>query len=273
MATYAIGDVQGCHVELCGLLEMVEFDVSRDRLWLLGDLVNRGPASLEVLRLVRSLGDAAVMVLGNHDLHLLAIHIGGHRLTPSDTFSDVLKAPDIGEIADWLRQQPLLVLDTELGYVMTHAGIPHIWSLAKTESLARELETVIRGDGHVAFFESMYGNKPDLWNDNLQDMDRWRAITNYLTRMRLIDKQGRLNFSHKGALDDAPSGWSPWFELRGRNPLPLKLLFGHWAAIEGHTGTDDILALDTGCVWGRELTAICLESGDFIRFGSQTGGP
>lgn len=265
MATYAIGDVQGCYVELCGLLEKIGFDGSRDRLWFLGDLVNRGPASLEVLRLVRSLGDAAVTVLGNHDLHLLAIHIGGHKLTRSDTFSDVLAADDIGDIADWLRQQPLLVRDDELGYVMVHAGIPHIWSLEKAELLARELETIVRGDCHVAFFATMYGNKPDLWNDNLVGMDRWRAITNYLTRMRLIDERGRLDFSHKGAVDDAPPEWIPWYEMRADNPLRLKLLFGHWAAIEGQTSSDDILALDTGCVWGRELTAICLESGEFIR--------
>ena len=269
MATYAVGDVQGCFVEFCELLERIHFDVSHDRLWLLGDLVNRGPESLEVLRLVRSFGDAAVTVLGNHDLHLLAIHLGGHNLTRTDTFSDVLIADDIEDIADWLRQQPVLVRDDELGYVMTHAGIPHIWSLEKTECLAHELETIIRGDHHIVFFEIMYGNKPDIWSDELQGMDRWRSITNYVTRMRLIDERGRLDFSRKDIVANAPREWSPWYELRTANPLPLKLLFGHWAAIEGQTGCDEILALDTGCVWGRELTAICLESGKYIRVPSR----
>jgi bis(5'-nucleosyl)-tetraphosphatase (symmetrical) len=259
MATYAIGDVQGCYGELCDLLEKVHFDPTRDCLWLCGDLINRGPDSLAVVRLVRSLDASASTVLGNHDLHFLAIHLGGHSLTRSDTFIDLLHADDVDDIAAWF-----MIRDDEIGYVMTHAGIPHIWSVDQAEEHAREVERVIRGKKRVAYFETMYGNKPSIWSDSLKGMDRWRAITNYLTRMRLVDKNGRMDFSHKGALHDAPPEWFPWYELHKRRSLKGKLLFGHWAAIEGITGRDEFVALDTGCVWGRELTALCLDTGELV---------
>jgi len=268
VATFAIGDVQGCYDELCLLLEQLAFDPGQDRLWLAGDLINRGPKSLEVVRLVRSLGPAATSVLGNHDLHLLAIACGGHTPNRGDTFTDVLNAPDAADIVEWLRQLPLLLRDDSLGYAMTHAGIPHIWSLDRAAALAAEVETVIRGEGHRDYFATMYGNHPQCWNDALQGMERWRAITNYFTRMRLVDEAGCLDFSHKGALDAAPAGWLPWYELRARTPLGAVLLFGHWAALEGHTGLDDVIALDTGCVWGRELTALCLETREITRVSS-----
>lgn len=261
MATYAVGDIQGCYDEFSRLLELLSFDAAKDRLWLLGDLINRGSDNLSVIRLVRSLGAAVSTVLGNHDLHFLAIHYGGHNPQRADTFHDVLEADDVDEIADWYRHQAILVCDRSLGYVMVHAGIPHIWNVDKAAELALELEAVIAGDRHKEFFEAMYGNEPDRWSEDLQGMDRWRAITNYFTRMRLIDNEAVLDFSHKGALHDAPVGLTPWFELRRTRPLDLKLLFGHWAALEGHTGDENILALDTGCVWGRELTALCLETG------------
>jgi bis(5'-nucleosyl)-tetraphosphatase (symmetrical) len=264
MATYAIGDVQGCYLEFCDLLEKVHFDPTQDCLWLLGDLVNRGPDSLGVVRLVRSLGDSAKTVLGNHDLHFLAIHIGGHTLTRNDTFVDLLHAEEVDDIASWYCEQPFLVRDDALGFAMTHAGIPHIWNVDEAQALAGEVEEVIRGKGRVAYFEKMYGNKPDCWDASLKGMDRWRAITNYLTRMRLVDKKGRMDFAHKGGLHEAPPEWIPWYEIRRRDPLALKLLFGHWAAIEGHTGRDEIIALDTGCVWGRELSALCLETGELV---------
>jgi bis(5'-nucleosyl)-tetraphosphatase (symmetrical) len=264
LATYAIGDIQGCYDEFAGLLGKIAFDPSRDRLWIVGDLVNRGPNSLGVIRLVRSLGDAAVVVLGNHDLHLLAIHYGGHSIKSGDTFQDVLMAHDAEENCRWLRRLPLLADDERLGYVMTHAGVPHIWSLDFARRCAREVEAVIRGADFRDFFANMYGNRPDLWHDGLLGLDRWRVITNYFTRMRLIDESGRLDFSHSGALDAAPPGWYPWYQLRARNPLPVKIVFGHWAAIDGFTGESSAIALDTGCVWGRALTALCLETGEQV---------
>lgn len=263
MATYAVGDVQGCYDELSELLERLRFDPAADRLWLVGDLVNRGPLSLAVVRLVRSLGESAVAVLGNHDLHLLAVRYGGHAAKPSDTFDDVLEAPDAEEICAWLRTLPLLVCDRQLGYVMTHAGIPHIWDLAQAEHLAREVEAVIRGERFRDYFAAMYGNHPDIWDDGLSGMERWRAITNYYTRMRLVDENGRLDFAHKGPLEDAPDGWMPWYAPRASRPLGVKILFGHWASLEGVTGQEDAIALDTGCVWGRALTALCLETKEF----------
>ncbi len=262
MATYAVGDIQGCYEEFAGMLELVSFDPARDRLWLLGDLINRGSKNLAVVRLVRSLGSAASTILGNHDLHFLAIYYGGHTPNRADTFQDVLEADDVGEIADWYRHQAFLICDRSLGYVMTHAGIPHIWNVERAAELALELESVLRGEHHRRYFEDMYGNEPDCWSADLEGMDRWRCITNYFTRMRLMDADGVLDFSHKGALVDAPAGLAPWFELRARRPLDLKLLFGHWAALEGETDDAAIIALDTGCVWGRELTALCLETGE-----------
>lgn len=265
MATYAIGDVQGCYSELIELLEQLEFDPARDRLWLLGDLINRGRRNLEVVRLIMSFGSSAVTVLGNHDLHFLAIALGGHSPNRADTFHDVLQAPDVGDITDWYRNQPLLFADTNLGYAMTHAGIPHIWTLAQASIHAQEVEAVLRTDAHRAYFAELYGNRPDHWQDDLSGMDRLRLITNYFTRMRLVDADCRLNFSHKGGLSDAPAGLVPWFDLRARSPLGVKLIFGHWAALEGESGHPDLIALDTGCVWGRYLTALCLETGVMSR--------
>jgi bis(5'-nucleosyl)-tetraphosphatase (symmetrical) len=264
MATYAIGDVQGCYAELSDLLEEVRFDAGADCLWLLGDLINRGPDSLSVVRLVRSLEGSAKIVLGNHDLHFLAIHLGGHSLTKNDTFVDLLQAQDVDELADWYCQQPFMVCDEQLGYAMTHAGIPHIWSVDEAGAYAREVEQVIRGEQRLEYFQAMYGNKPDIWKSSLRGMDRWRAITNYLTRMRLIDSRGRMDFVHKGGLTEVSSPWVPWYEPSRQEPLPVKLLFGHWAALEGHTGNDQAIALDTGCVWGGELTALRLDDGIFF---------
>jgi bis(5'-nucleosyl)-tetraphosphatase (symmetrical) len=261
MATWAIGDLQGCYREFRALLDRVRFDPVRDTLWLVGDLVNRGPGSLEALRAVRALGAAARVVLGNHDLHLLAIRYGGHKPNRGDTFDAVLAAPDCDELCDWLRHQALLVSDREMGFVMTHAGIPHIWSLREAEAHANEVETVLRGEGYRDYFAALYGNRPDRWDPALTGMDRWRVITNYFTRMRLVDAEGRLDFAYKGPVAHAPSGWAPWYDYRARKPLKPTILFGHWASLEGHTGRAGIVALDTGCVWGRTLTALCLEDG------------
>ena len=262
MATYAIGDIQGCYRELRQLLYELAFDPAQDRLWLLGDLINRGPDNLAVLRYVMSLGDSASTVLGNHDLHFLAIRLGGHKVNRSDTFQDVLDAQDVDEIVAWYCQQPLVVHDQELGFAMAHAGIPHLWDLTTALQLAQEVEQVLKGAERDHYFKHMYGNQPAAWSEDLEGMDRLRVITNYFTRMRLISANGDLNFSHKGALADAPDDCIPWYELRAGAPLGLKLLFGHWAALEGETGHDDIIALDTGCVWGRTLTALCLDTGE-----------
>ena len=263
MPTYAVGDIQGCYREFDALLTRLRFDPGKDRLWLVGDLVNRGPNSLEVVRRVRELGSAAVTVLGNHELHLLAIRYTGAAPRPNDTFQDVMTAPDYADICEWMRGLPLLVHDVGLGCVMTHAGIPHLWGLARAEELAREVEHVIRGERHRDYFAGMYGSIPDRWSDHLTGIDRWRVITNYFTRMRLVDDSGRLDLDYNGTLEDLPPGWHPWYELRARHPLGAMLVFGHWAALRGDVRTDDVVGLDTGCVWGGTLTALCLESGEF----------
>ncbi len=263
MSTYAIGDIQGCWSEFSALLEQVRFDPDHDRLWLVGDLVNRGPDSLEVLRFAHGLGDACRIVLGNHDLHLLATWFGGRAPRRSDTFADVLTAPDAERLCEWLRRQPLLVVDETLGFAMTHAGIPHIWDLDQARARAAEVETVLGGDDAFGFFAGMYGNEPDLWHDQLEGLPRQRLITNYFTRMRLVDDAGRLDLESKEGPAGAAPPWYPWYELRQSRPLGIRLLFGHWAALEGLTDKVGIVGLDTGCVWGGPLTALCLESGEF----------
>lgn len=264
MATYAVGDVQGCYAELCQLLEAVEFS-STDTLWLAGDLVNRGPESLAVLRLVRSLGSRAITVLGNHDLHLLAIYFGGHKAHRGDTFDALLAAPDMPEIAQWYLQQPLLVVEPTLGFAMAHAGIPPIWTLTEAQTLAQEVQDHLQNDDYVGYFRELYGNEPNCWQDDLRGMDRLRLITNYFTRMRLIRPDGQLDFKHKGVLQNLPKGYKPWFDYAGLGIAPpdasMQIIFGHWAALEGVTDNPQALALDTGCVWGRTLTALCLDTG------------
>ena len=255
MATYAVGDIQGCCDELQDLLALVGFG-SNDVLWVLGDLVNRGPASLATLRLLHGLGSQVQAVLGNHDLHLLAVALGGHRAGRSDTFAEVLAATDADELLYWLRQWPLMYRTG--GYTMSHAGVPHIWTLDAAQGYADEVSQVLRGDDHCRYFEQLYGNVPDCWEPGLRDMDRLRMITNYFTRMRLINIAGRLDFQHKGDPGTALPGWQPWYTLRAAGPE--RLLFGHWAAIEGQTGRADIIALDTGCVWGRSLSAYELDA-------------
>ena len=265
MATYAVGDIQGCHTEFVALLEAVSFNPAEDRLWLLGDLVNRGPDSLAVMDLVMSLDAQTTIVLGNHDLHFLAIHYGGHAPVASDTFHDLLGAPHVDRIAEWLRHQHFFVADDSLGCAMAHAGILPGWSVHRAQAYSRELMEVLQGIDFRTYFQDLYGNVPDRFSEELVGMERWRILTNVFTRMRLIDGDTRLNFSHKGALAQAPSALFPWYESIADELQSHRLLFGHWAAIEGHTGRDDIIALDTGCVWGRDLTALCLETGEFTR--------
>ena len=252
-ATYIVGDLQGCYASLRALLKKVGFG-SRDRLWCVGDLVNRGPDSLAVLRFARELGERFRCVLGNHDLHFLAMVYGGHRQRPGDTLTELLGAPDCADLADWLRQQPLLAEDDDC--LMVHAGIPPLWCLETARANAREVQAILRGPAHRAFFETLYGNEPARWDAALTGMARHRVIVNYFTRMRLIDAGGGMEFSHKGALATLPPGFQPWFRYPSR--IDKTIYFGHWAALDGATASAQMVGLDTGCVWGRALTAVRL---------------
>ena len=259
MATYAIGDVQGCYRELRLLLQKVSFNPSKDKLWFVGDLVNRGPDSLSVLRFVKALGKRAIVVLGNHDLHLLAVHFGEQTPRASDTFNEVLKAQDREDLMNWLRTRKILHRSKKLGFCMTHAGIPIIWSEKKARALAKEVQFVLRSNHCGYFFRHMYGNYPSFWTDSLQGMARLRVITNYFTRMRLINGIGELELVYKGGVDELPDGFIPWFCPYREKPPKRELIFGHWAALNGKTNVPRVHALDTGCVWGRSLTAMRLE--------------
>ena len=251
MAIYAVGDVQGCFDELDSLLNKIQFG-KQDRLWLVGDLVNRGPKSLEVLRFVRSLGRRAVVVLGNHDLHLVTQHEGFERPRKDDTFTDVLEARDREKLVDWLRTRPML--HAEGGYAMVHAGLLPGWSVAKALKLAREVESALRGRRYRKFLENMYGSKPDQWSDRLEGWDRLRVVVNAMTRMRFCTRQGKMDFKAKGATP--PKGYRAWFDLRPREKASL--VCGHWSQL-GLKITPKLAALDSGCVWGGQLTAMRLE--------------
>jgi bis(5'-nucleosyl)-tetraphosphatase (symmetrical) len=260
MATYAIGDIQGCYDELVALLERLRFDPAADTLWLTGDLVNRGPRSLEVLRAVKALGSAAITVLGNHDLHLLAVATTpSEPRKPQDTLDSILRAPDRDELLDWLRRQPLLHHDPRLGYTMIHAGLPPQWDLKTAQACAHELQAVLRdADSSKALFTHMYGNKPNLWSADLHGFERLRFITNCFTRLRFCDAEGRLDLKYKGRIDEAPKHLMPWFEVPGRRSRDLHILCGHWSALGYHDG-DGVLSIDTGCVWGGQLCAVRLD--------------
>ncbi len=260
MAHYAIGDVQGCRAALEDLLERIDFDPAQDRLCLAGDLVARGPDSLGTLRLLHSLGHAADSVLGNHDLHLIAAHHGLVTPKAKDGTLPILEAHDRDILMSWLTQRHMLI-DLPGHYVLTHAGIPPIWSLDTARHCAREVEQALRGPDPAAFLAGMYGNEPAGWSDDLSGSTRLRVITNYLTRMRLIDATGALDFSHKAGLDTAPPGLGAWFAIDNPGLGETRVLFGHWAALLGDTGHSPHIALDHGCVWGNTLCAWRLEDG------------
>jgi bis(5'-nucleosyl)-tetraphosphatase (symmetrical) len=258
VAIFAIGDVQGCHDELMRLLERVRFDPADDRLWFCGDLVNRGRQSLEVLRAVRKLGARALVVLGNHDLHLVAAaHDPAHR-RPKDTFGDVLAAPDGAELLDWLRRRPLLHHDAALGYTLVHAGLAPQWDLAAAERCAREVEAALVGEDAGALIAQMYGDRPDLWSETLTGIDRLRFCINCFTRVRFVDADGRLALEHKGGPGTQPAGLLPWFEHPARRSTELHVVFGHWSTLDRRAG-GGIYPLDTGCLWGGRLTALRLD--------------
>lgn len=261
MSTYAIGDVQGCFDALRTLLDKLGFDPARDRLWFCGDLVNRGPQSLQTLRFVRDLGPAAVSVLGNHDLHLLAV-AHGRRPGRRDTLAPVLAAPDRAELLDWLGQRPLMHSDAALGYAMVHAGLPPQWSLEEALVHAREAESVLRGAALAEFLRQMYGDKPDRWSAALTGHARIRFIVNCFTRLRYCDADGRLAAAPKGTPGTQDAGLMPWFAVPGRRSAGDRIVFGHWSTLgQVRWAEHGVYGLDTGCVWGGRLTALCLETG------------
>lgn len=253
-----IGDLQGCCDPLDRLLDEAGFSPSRDRLVVLGDLVNRGPASLKVLKRLAGLGASARCVLGNHDLHLLAVAHGVRKAHRSDTVQQVLDAPDRAQWLDWLRQQPLALM--EHGWLCVHAGVPPQWDTAQTLALAQEVSTVLAGDDLLGFLMTMYGNEPARWNDDLQAADRLRFIVNALTRIRFCAEDGTLELHTKEGLEATPAGLHPWFDTPGRRSTGQPIAFGHWSTL-GLVNRPDLLGLDTGCVWGGRLSAVRVDEG------------
>ncbi|MCY4043546.1 MAG: symmetrical bis(5'-nucleosyl)-tetraphosphatase [Cellvibrionales bacterium] len=263
MTIYAVGDLQGCLTPLKSLLSEVHFNPKQDQLWCAGDVINRGPESLETLRFLYQLGDACQIVLGNHDLHLLAVAFGDARFKKGDTLKPILTAKDSKKLLGWLRQQPLIHHDH--GYTMVHAGIPACWSIEKAISLSKEVEDALKNN-HLAYLTHMYGNQPDRWDDSLTGLDRLRCITNYLTRMRYIDTQNTLDLTNKiqPALNTTDA--LPWFEYRVKQFPDDKILFGHWASLNGECEWPNLFALDTGCVWGGCLTMMRLSDQAIFRY-------
>jgi bis(5'-nucleosyl)-tetraphosphatase (symmetrical) len=257
VATYAIGDIQGCYDSLQRLLGLCAFDPARDQLWLVGDLVNRGPKSLETLRLFKALGPAALTVLGNHDLYLLMVAEGGAKFRgKDDTLQEIFDAPDCAELLDWLRHQPLCHIAN--GYCLVHAGLLPQWTAAKARELAGEVENALRGPEYHEFILNLWGSEPAGWSDDLTGWPRLRVIVNAMTRMRFCTPDGIMEFHTKGETTKAPPGHLPWFALPDRKSADSVLITGHWSAL-GLMITPNLLALDSGCLWGGHLTAVRLE--------------
>ncbi len=256
MATYAIGDIQGCFKTFSRLLEKIGFDPARDRIWLVGDLINRGPDSLAMLRWARQHDAALTVVLGNHDLHTLAVAEGFVDAHRYDTLHPLLAAPDRDELLSWLRERPMA--HAEGSYLMVHAGVLPSWHPEQVLALADEVETALRGNDYRNFFAHMYGNHPNHWQDDLAGMSRLRVITNALTRLRVCTAEGAMDFRFKGELPDIPAGMTPWFDMPERQSAGVTLVFGHWSAL-GLVVRANLVALDTGCLWGGTLTAMRLE--------------
>lgn len=266
MATYAVGDVQGCLEPLKCLLDRVKFDPSQDTLWLVGDLVNRGPQSLETLRFLYSMRHSVVSVLGNHDLHLLAIANHSARLKKKDTLREVLNAPDCADLLFWLRQLPLMHHDAERKISMVHAGIAPQWSISEALARAAEVQQALSDDSlYQAYLDGMYGDQPNIWHDELTGIDRLRLITNYFTRMRFCSADGQLELKAKEGIDSAPQGFAAWFSHPDRLTRNDTILFGHWAALEGRCPVPNTIALDSGCVWGGKLSLYNVDTQHFER--------
>lgn len=257
MATYAIGDIQGCYHAFQALLQRIQFDSNSDQLWLVGDLINRGNGSLEVLRWCYQHRDNIQTVLGNHDLHAIVVAHGIRKSNRSDTLQPILDAPDADVLLTWLRHQPLMVSNDD--YAMVHAGLLPQWDVNQALAYAKEVETALQSDTYGDFLLNMYGNTPNAWQDDLTGYDRLRVITNVMTRMRVCTADGALDFSFKGGLVDVPKGFTPWFDLPNRASKNQAIIVGHWSALGLHQ-SNNVYALDTGCLWGGHLTAMCLET-------------
>jgi len=274
VAIYAIGDIQGCFDELQELLRHVRFQRAKDQLWFVGDLVNRGPKSLEVLRFVSELGRDARIVLGNHDLNLIAIAEGVRGIRSHDTVQDVLDAPDGGELIGWLTEQPLLLREPGIPYTMVHAGLAPPWDVAQAAMLAREVETALAGGDRPAFLAHMYGNQPDRWKEELEKRERLRFITNAFTRIRYVDADGRLDLAESGPPGSQPDALVPWFASKKRHSQGEPIIFGHWATLQLAQKVDPVhrvFHLDTGCVWGGRLTALRLDDERYFSVQSRHG--
>ena len=259
MATYAVGDIQGCFDPLRRLLDKLKFDPEQDTLWVAGDMVNRGPDSLKTLRYLKSLGNHCIAVLGNHDLHLLAVASGIREQKGSDTLDDVLSAPDLDELLDWLRYRPFVHYDAHRNITMVHAGIPPIWSIKKALKKSRKLEIALQGKQYKKTLEKLFqSDQPRIWHKKLEPWKKLSLTASYFTRMRFCDEDGLLNLDNKTSMPTP--GEAPWFNFPGSPNYRETIIFGHWAALEGRTGRKNIHALDTGCVWGRKLTALNLDT-------------
>ena len=259
MAVYAIGDIQGCVLEFEELLEKIEFDPGSDQIWITGDIINRGPNSLEALRLAKKFTNCIFTVLGNHDLHLLAVANKIRRSRAGDTIKPILEAPDRDELLHWLRHQPLVHVDKNLKTLMIHAGVYPGWSKKQLVSYAAEVESILQSDDYSHLLKNMYGNKPVLWTKSLKGWDRYRFIINTLTRMRFCNKNGELNFTQKGKPDSRNTRLVPWYEHEKIKCSKWRIVFGHWSAL-GYFQKNNIISLDSGCVWGGKMTAVRLDS-------------
>ncbi|NTV95127.1 MAG: symmetrical bis(5'-nucleosyl)-tetraphosphatase [Thiobacillus sp.] len=256
MATYVIGDIQGCFEAFKELLVAIAFNPAKDRLWLCGDLVNRGENSIDTLRWCMAHDDQVVAILGNHDLHLLAVAAGFVPAHRNDTLAEILDAPDREQVLDWLRRRPML--HREGDWLMVHAGLLPEWTPDLAEALARELEAVLRGPGYLGFLERMYGNEPRRWDSSLTGQDRLRLVANAMTRLRYLHPNGDMEFQHKCGPADAPAELIPWYAMPDRRSRGVRVLFGHWSTL-GLLAGEDVVSLDTGCLWGGQLSAIRLE--------------
>lgn len=261
MATYVIGDIHGCYDELQLLLESIKFNPNQDTLWFTGDLINGGPKPAEVLRFIKNLGDKHICILGNHDLVLLAL--AAEKIIPHNDrkigFEPVFAVDDWPELIEWLRMRPLIHYDASRNIVLVHAGVLPQWNIKQIQEYAREVEASLQGANYHALYENMFGNQPEQWNDKLSGWERLRFIINCMTRMRFCTPEGKLDLIAKGEMHTAPTDYLPWFQLPRHDDL--KIIFGHWAALRGKTGVANIIAMDTGCVWGNELSALNLDTG------------